>query len=343
MPRSGSAGGSGLRLRGRVRQQRNRRGSLRHLAGGGASRGPPCFHSIFTVAPTSRVGAETRAPAPLPTSFASTDRIVATSPTPGTLRAAAAAPLGIGEKPSLFWITRPPAKFSSTTWATELFSPAAKTVTKVTRARPIINAAAVTAVRLGLRCAFSRARRPISRRRRSSGQPDTAASAGTRRGLKSETAKTMTTAPPPIRPAAVPPPALPKSPNRTIARPAAPSRTETAPRIKRRRRVAGGTYACRAAIGGTRVERSAGTSEERTVTTSPTRSETTIVRDSITRLVVGRSTSKSLSRALSMRAARKPPATPIAAPISPIAKASTTTAVRICGATRRACAASRTR
>ena len=86
------------------------------------------------------------------------------SSTPGTLRAAVAAPSGIGEKPSLFWITRPPAKFSSTTWATELFSPAAKTVTKATRARPIISAAAVTAVRLGLRCAFSRARRPVSRR-----------------------------------------------------------------------------------------------------------------------------------------------------------------------------------
>ena len=117
------------------------------------------------------------------------------------MRAAAAAPAGIGEKPSLFWITRPPAKFSSTTWATELFSPAAKTVTKVTSARPIISAAAVTAVRLGLRWAFSRARRPVRRRSRSSGQPAIVASGGTRRGLKSETAKTMTTAPPPIRPA----------------------------------------------------------------------------------------------------------------------------------------------
>ena len=110
-------------------------------------------------------------PAPPGSSFACSARIVATALTPGTLRAATAAPPGIGEKPSLFWITRPPAKFSSTTWATELFSPAAKTVTKVTTIRPIISAAAVTAVRLGLRWAFSRERRPSSRRSRSSGQP----------------------------------------------------------------------------------------------------------------------------------------------------------------------------
>ena len=168
------------------------------------------------------------APAPPGTSFAWAERIVATSFTPGTLRAAFAVPFGIGEKPSLFWITSPPAKFSSTTWATELFSPAEKTVTKATRARPIISAAAVTAVRLGLRWAFSRASRPSSRRSRSSGQPAIAASGGTRRGLKSETAITITTAPPPISPAAVPASALPSRPIRTSASPARPSRTESA-------------------------------------------------------------------------------------------------------------------
>ena len=131
-------------------------------------------------------------------------RIVATDSTPGTLAASRAAPLGIGEKPSLFWMIRPPLKFSSTTVATVLFSPAAKTVTKATRARPIISAAAVTAVRLGLRWAFSRARRPVRRRARSSGQPATVASGGTRRGLKSETATTISSAPPPIKPARAP-------------------------------------------------------------------------------------------------------------------------------------------
>ena len=126
-----------------------------------------------------------------PTSLASVARRVATSSTPGTSRAATAAPGGIGEKPSLFWITRSPWKVSSTASAIELLRPAAKTVTKATRARPIISAAAVIAVRPGLRCAFSRARRPVRRRRRSSGQPAIAASGGTRRGLKSETPSTI--------------------------------------------------------------------------------------------------------------------------------------------------------
>ena len=162
------------------------------------------------------------------TTFASAPRIVATSSTPGTFSAAFAAPFGIGEKPSVFWMIRPPAKFSSTTWATVLFSPAAKTVTKATRATPIISAAAVTAVRLGLRWAFSRARRPVRRRSRSSGQPATTASGGTRRGLKRETAKTTATAPPPSIRRGLPALPLPKRPSRTIPRPATPSRTESA-------------------------------------------------------------------------------------------------------------------
>ena len=45
-------------------------------------------------------------------------------------------------------------------------------------------------------------------------------------------------------------------------------------RRSRRRRVGVGAKACRAAIGGTRVERSAGISEETKVTTTPTSSET---------------------------------------------------------------------
>ena len=50
--------------------------------------------------------------------------------------------------------------------------PAAKTVTNVTSARPIISAAAVVAVRPGLRTAFSRASRPVSLRTRSSSEAD---------------------------------------------------------------------------------------------------------------------------------------------------------------------------
>ena len=51
----------------------------------------------------------------------------------------------------------------------DALTPAARMDTNVTRASPIISAAAVTAVRLGLRSAFSRASRPATPRSRSSG------------------------------------------------------------------------------------------------------------------------------------------------------------------------------
>ncbi len=54
-------------------------------------------------------------------------------------------------------------------------SPLPSTETKVTSARPIMSAAAVAAVRDGLRTAFSRASWPVVPRRRAMGQPTTAA------------------------------------------------------------------------------------------------------------------------------------------------------------------------
>ena len=76
-----------------------------------------------------------------------------------------------------------------------LARPPARTVTNVTSARPIISAAAVTAVRLGLRSAFSRASRPATPRSRSSGQPTAPAIGGTSRGLSSATAMKTRIAP----------------------------------------------------------------------------------------------------------------------------------------------------
>ena len=94
-----------------------------------------------------------------------------TSSTPRTRATSAGNAAGTGEKPSLlrtirsaltpFWIES----------ASELEMPEANTVTKVTSATPIISAAAVTAVRPGLRVAFSRASRPGMPRRRSIGLP----------------------------------------------------------------------------------------------------------------------------------------------------------------------------
>ena len=76
------------------------------------------------------------------------------------------------EKPSVFWIIRSPWKLLSIASAIEALIPAAKTVTNTTSASPIISAAAVAAVRAGLRCEFSRASRPVSPRSLSSGAPD---------------------------------------------------------------------------------------------------------------------------------------------------------------------------
>ncbi len=144
---------------------------------------------------------------------------------PGTLRAATAAPSGIGEKPSLFWITRPPAKFSSTTWATELFSPAAKTVTKVTTISPIISAAAVTAVRLGIALGVL-AREPAEQAaqalQRPAGDPRQRrhqVGAEERDGEDDDDRAAADQARPRCRHEA-----LPKSPIRTIASPTTPSK-----------------------------------------------------------------------------------------------------------------------
>ena len=72
---------------------------------------------------------------------------------------------------------------------------AAKMLTKVTRASPIIRAAAVEAVRRGLRMAFSRARVPGSRNALANGQPISRASGRAISGLRMATPKNTITAP----------------------------------------------------------------------------------------------------------------------------------------------------
>ncbi len=103
--------------------------------------------------------------------------------TPGTLRTAAAAAVGIGSKPFVFWISSSPWKLLSIASAIDALSPAANTVTNETSASPIISAAAVAAVRDGFRCEFSRASRPVRPRSLSSGAPIVPASGRTSRGL----------------------------------------------------------------------------------------------------------------------------------------------------------------
>ena len=129
-------------------------------------------------------------------------RIEDTGPTPSTLDTSGAIEAGIGEKPSVFCTNTSPWKLRSIAPLIELVMPAAKTVTNTTIATPIISAAAVTAVRPGLRIAFSRARRPVMPRRRSIGLPATDASGFTSRGENSETANSTSAAPPPVMAAA---------------------------------------------------------------------------------------------------------------------------------------------
>ena len=105
--------------------------------------------------------------------------------------------------------------------------PAANTVTNTTTARPIISAAAVVAVRPGLRTVFSRASRPVRPRRRSSGQPVTEASGLTSRGLNSDTPNSVAAAPPPTSAAAVLDSAPPNSPS--AVSPSPPTRAARRP------------------------------------------------------------------------------------------------------------------
>ncbi len=97
-----------------------------------------------------------------------------------------------------------------------------------------------------------------------------------------------------------------------------------------RRRLAVSSMFCIAAIGGTRVERSAGLSTAISVTARPISTETITVRVATTSAVVGRpipSASKSDSMPF---ANRRPPSTPRTAPSSPISAASMNTEVRTC-------------
>ncbi len=243
--------------------------------------------------------------------------------TPGVSAAARPAPGLIGEKPSVFWRTMSPWKLRSIALPTEALIPAANVVTNTTTARPIISAPAVTAVRPGLRTVFSRASRPVRPRSFSSGQPQSEASGRTSRGLNIETPKSVATAPPPTSAAAVFASSVaPNSPAQVMPMPIANSSSANAVKIRPRVRLSGSSASRSAAIGDTRVARTAGTSAEASVTPTPTTSATTIVRVSITVPVFGRSIPKLLK--IPFRAAAKPiPAgTPSPAPRMPRKSAS---------------------
>ena len=79
-----------------------------------------------------------------------------------------------------FWMIRLPAKEASIAELIEALVPAARIEIRLTSARPIISAAAVTAVRPGWRIVLSRARRAVMPRQ-ASGRARARASATTMR------------------------------------------------------------------------------------------------------------------------------------------------------------------
>ena len=148
----------------------------------------------------------------LPVTLASVKRTPLTAPTPGTARSAVETAGGVSPKPFFAPTVRSPANARSTARSIEPCRPAAKIDTNATSATPIMSAAAVTAVRAGLRVEFSRASRPLTPARRCSGAPTRAAIGRTSCGLNSATPRKIATEPPPSVAAAPLPPEPPKSP-----------------------------------------------------------------------------------------------------------------------------------
>ncbi len=201
--------------------------------------------------------------------------------------------------------------------------PAANTVTNDTSASPIIRAAAVAAVRPGLRTAFSRARRPDTPRKRSTGLPTTDAMGLTIRGLSRATPMNTATAPIPTH--ASPGESAPKTPSSISRRPTAVMTTAMAPRRRWLRWVSSTAPSRRPVTGGTRVTLSAGISEASTVSTVPSTSARMIVRAAITVPSLGRSISSALNSALMAGANPMPASSPSSDAPIPITNASSTT------------------
>ena len=233
----------------------------------------------------------------------------------------------MSEKPSVLETIRSLANVSSIASSIEPRSPAAKTATNETSASPIISAAAVAAVRPGLRTAFSRANRPGTPLSRSSGRPTSDASGATRRGLNRATPMNMPAAPTPIQ--ASPGERTPNSPSSIAATPSATSTTAAALRRRRSRGVATTAPSRRPVTGGTRVARSAGSMAATTVSTVPSTSPRITVRGVTTVPVAGRSISIASNSALITRAKPIPASTPTADASSPVTNASVTTEPRI--------------
>jgi len=212
-----------------------------------------------------------------------------------------------------------------TEFSNVVFSPAASTETRVTSVSPIISADAVDAVRDGFRIELPRARTPGAPPQRAAGCPRTRAIGGTSVGASIATPMKTATAPMPSKircTFVVPEPKRPKS----ISPNASAITTIEMWGPKRARRDGGSTAPSRtAAIGCTRVARSAGRIAAISVTTTPTTSATTTVRVANTVPTCGRSIPNQTKTWFSSLARPRPRNSPTRDPNTPITNASSTT------------------
>ena len=208
-------------------------------------------------------------------------------------------------------------------WSTLLVvdreSEAPNTAIAATRARPTMSAAAVWAVRSGLRMQFSRPSWPGSPSSRASGRPIAPETGRAIAGASMAAPTKMHTEPRPTSWMA----GL-ASPMASMATPARPT---PAPQANRRRGETSlsGRRSSSAATGGMRTARRAGPIADTTVTPTPTASPTTTVRASKTSDPTGSATPNARSRASSPTAASTPAPSPITDETSPTAAASAST------------------
>ncbi len=208
----------------------------------------------------------------------------------------------------------------------DAFIPFASVATKATSATPIISAAAVAAVRPGLRIELRRASAPADPPIHRAGRPTTAASGRTSLDEIIATPTNRSSTPPAIDSSRS---AVPRS-SANIARPSRTSAsaitTSAMYGVKRENRPFGSSAPSRtAAIGGTRVARIAGKSPAITVIKVPTSSETTIVRVAKTVSETGSPRPSARKRASSPFASARPRNRPTTEAMKPMTNASSRT------------------
>jgi hypothetical protein len=208
---------------------------------------------------------------------------------------------------------------SSTLLVADSDTDAPNTDIAATRARPTMSAAAVWAVRRGLRMEFSRPSWPGSRSSRASGRPITLDSGRAIAGATIATPRKTATAPRPTSAMA--------GSIRPMASSTAPTSATAIPPANRRRSETSppGRRSPSAATGGIRTALRAGPIAATTVTPTPTASPTRAVRGSNTSGPAGSVIPNPRSSASSPSAASTPRPRPITEETSPVMAASAST------------------